>query len=67
MPAPFEMPELISDLERRGLTRTFAQIHQEVDTQGFHVRLPLVIVDPDLEPPPATDPIRAQDTSSTGE
>jgi hypothetical protein len=61
MPAPFEMPELIADLERRGVTRTFPQIHEEVDAQGFHVQLPLVIVDPDLEAPPPPDPIPADD------
>jgi hypothetical protein len=51
MPPVFQMPELIAELERRGVTRTFQQIHEEVDGQGFHIRPPLVIVDPEPERP----------------
>jgi hypothetical protein len=62
MPPRFEMPELIADLERRGVTRSFAQIHEEVDGQEFHLQVPLIIRDLEPDPP---DPASPEEPSST--
>jgi hypothetical protein len=67
MPPPFAVPEFILELERRGVTRPFAQIHVELVYVELQGRPPLVLVDLEAEAPAATRQVSAPASSGTAD